>query len=149
MNTRVGRNELCPCGSGRKFKQCHGAVGSVGTPPEVPDRQQLDALVGLLQHGRPEQAEAQAQVLLGRYADAGILWKVLSVAQLRQKKDALAALRRAAALLPEDHEAHGNLGSALYGRGQWSEALASLERALALRPRDVETLVDAANVQRA
>jgi hypothetical protein len=20
----VGRNELCPCGSGRKFKQCHG-----------------------------------------------------------------------------------------------------------------------------
>lgn len=20
----VGRNDLCPCGSGRKFKQCHG-----------------------------------------------------------------------------------------------------------------------------
>ncbi|WP_017934844.1 preprotein translocase subunit SecA [Nocardioides sp. Iso805N] len=23
----VGRNEQCPCGSGKKFKQCHGAVG--------------------------------------------------------------------------------------------------------------------------
>ncbi len=23
---KVGRNEPCPCGSGRKFKQCHGAV---------------------------------------------------------------------------------------------------------------------------
>jgi preprotein translocase subunit SecA len=22
--TRVGRNDLCPCGSGRKFKRCHG-----------------------------------------------------------------------------------------------------------------------------
>jgi len=22
---RVGRNELCPCGSGKKFKKCHGA----------------------------------------------------------------------------------------------------------------------------
>jgi preprotein translocase subunit SecA len=22
----VGRNEPCPCGSGKKFKQCHGAV---------------------------------------------------------------------------------------------------------------------------
>ncbi len=21
---KAGRNELCPCGSGRKFKQCHG-----------------------------------------------------------------------------------------------------------------------------
>ena len=24
---KVGRNELCPCGSGKKFKQCHGRVG--------------------------------------------------------------------------------------------------------------------------
>jgi len=23
---KVGRNELCPCGSGRKFKKCHGKV---------------------------------------------------------------------------------------------------------------------------
>ena len=22
---KVGRNEPCPCGSGRKFKRCHGA----------------------------------------------------------------------------------------------------------------------------
>ena len=22
---KVGRNEPCPCGSGRKFKHCHGA----------------------------------------------------------------------------------------------------------------------------
>jgi preprotein translocase subunit SecA len=23
---KVGRNELCPCGSGKKFKHCHGAL---------------------------------------------------------------------------------------------------------------------------
>ena len=23
----VGRNALCPCGSGKKFKKCHGAPG--------------------------------------------------------------------------------------------------------------------------
>jgi preprotein translocase subunit SecA len=22
---KVGRNEACPCGSGKKFKHCHGA----------------------------------------------------------------------------------------------------------------------------
>jgi hypothetical protein len=24
---KVGRNDPCPCGSGRKFKKCHGAEG--------------------------------------------------------------------------------------------------------------------------
>ena len=23
---KVGRNEACPCGSGKKFKQCHGKL---------------------------------------------------------------------------------------------------------------------------
>ena len=23
---KVGRNEKCPCGSGKKFKQCHGKI---------------------------------------------------------------------------------------------------------------------------
>ncbi|WP_227658808.1 SEC-C metal-binding domain-containing protein [Streptococcus pseudopneumoniae] len=22
--SQIGRNELCPCGSGKKFKNCHG-----------------------------------------------------------------------------------------------------------------------------
>jgi preprotein translocase subunit SecA len=26
---KVGRNELCPCGSGKKFKHCHGTLTSV------------------------------------------------------------------------------------------------------------------------
>ncbi len=27
---KIGRNDLCPCGSGKKFKKC---CGSDGTPP--------------------------------------------------------------------------------------------------------------------
>jgi preprotein translocase subunit SecA len=27
FGTKVGRNDPCPCGSGRKFKQCHGRLG--------------------------------------------------------------------------------------------------------------------------
>jgi preprotein translocase subunit SecA len=23
---KVGRNDLCPCGSGKKYKKCHGAA---------------------------------------------------------------------------------------------------------------------------
>jgi preprotein translocase subunit SecA len=25
---KVGRNDLCPCGSGKKYKKCHGATAS-------------------------------------------------------------------------------------------------------------------------
>ena len=24
--TKIGRNDLCPCGSGKKYKQCHGKL---------------------------------------------------------------------------------------------------------------------------
>jgi preprotein translocase subunit SecA len=27
LGTKVGRNDPCPCGSGRKYKQCHGRLG--------------------------------------------------------------------------------------------------------------------------
>ncbi|MYL02335.1 MAG: hypothetical protein F4013_11765, partial [Gammaproteobacteria bacterium] len=25
---RVGRNDPCPCGSGKKYKRCHGAISA-------------------------------------------------------------------------------------------------------------------------
>jgi preprotein translocase subunit SecA len=30
QDRKVGRNEPCPCGSGKKFKHCHGALSSAG-----------------------------------------------------------------------------------------------------------------------
>jgi SEC-C motif len=30
---RVGRNKPCPCGSGRKYKHCHGVEGNIGAIP--------------------------------------------------------------------------------------------------------------------
>ncbi len=95
--------------------------------------------------GRYREAGAQAQSLIHEYPQAGILWKILGVAQRRQGEDALVALQKAAELMPEDAEAHGNLGSALCDLGRWAEALVSLRRALGIRPQDVGALVDAAN----
>jgi hypothetical protein len=28
VRAKIGRNERCPCGSGRKYKHCHGSAGS-------------------------------------------------------------------------------------------------------------------------
>ena len=27
-DAKVGRNDICPCGSGKKFKKCHGATAA-------------------------------------------------------------------------------------------------------------------------
>ena len=33
---KIGRNEACPCGSGRKFKNCHGGLGETGWSRQPP-----------------------------------------------------------------------------------------------------------------
>jgi tetratricopeptide (TPR) repeat protein len=109
----------------------------------------IGALVALVEQNRPSEAERRARSLLATHPNAGMLWKILSVALLRQDKDALQALRRTVELMPQDAEAHGNLAVALRDRGQWAAALASWHRALAIQPHDVETLVDAADAARA
>jgi tetratricopeptide (TPR) repeat protein len=110
-----------------------------------PSPAELGALVVLIDRGRMEEAEQGSRKLLAAFPDSGLLWKVLGVALLRQGKDALQALRKTSELLPDDAEAHANLGAALHDRGQWADALGSLGRALDIQPRNAQTLVDAAN----
>jgi tetratricopeptide (TPR) repeat protein len=149
MSPIPGRNQPCYCGSGRKFKHCHGALGAVATPPQTPGVEEIGTLVALIEHNRLSEAESQAHAALAAYPDAGIVWKVLSVALVRQGKEALPALRRAAELMPDDAEAQRNLGAALHDEGQWSAALESLQRSLALEPENPDALSDAADALRA
>ena len=138
-----GRNDSCPCGSGRKFKNCCGALRTpvahaTSAAPRTPDLKDIGELVGLLNANRLPDVERGSQALLAVHAEAGIVWKILSVALVRQGKDALQALRRAAELMPNDPEAQSNLGAALRDQGRWAEARDCLKRALALQPDDAE-----------
>ena len=113
------------------------------------DTREIGALVALVNQDRLSEAERGARTLLTVHPDAGMLWKILSVALLRQGKDALQALRKTAELMPQDAEAHRNLGAAFHDRGQWTLELESLRQALALAPHDADCLVEAADVMRA
>src|SRR5262249_15350402 len=146
---RPGRNDPCPCASGKKFKHCCGrplasASGAAAVEPE-----EIGKRVGMVHAGRLQQAEERASTLLRAQPAAGMLWKILSIARLRQGKDALDALRRAAQLLAEDAEAHANLGSELHSRGEWAAARSSLRRSLELEPRNADALIEAADAERA
>ncbi len=154
---KAGRNDPCPCGSGRKFKHCCGALAAASqdavaaAPPPAPSapaaqrEPDLAALLALLRQGRLAEVETSASRLLEHDAESGTVWKILGVARARQGRDALPALRKAAQLLPTDAEAHRNLGAVLREQGQLEEAFASLERVLAIEPYDLPVLVAAAD----
>ena len=144
-----GRNDPCPCGSGRRFKHCCGRPLPHAAEAAELDASEIGALVGMVNAGRLQETEVRANALLRLQPGAGILWKILSVALLRQHKDALPALRRAAELMPLDAEAHGNLGSELRSRGDWGGALTSLRRSLELEPRNPDALIEAGDAARA
>jgi len=105
-------------------------------------------LINLLNQQRLPEAEAGAQAALSTQANCGILWKILSVALVRQNKEALTALRRAADLLPDDLEAQSNLASALHARGEWAAALPYLQRISSVNPGNSDVLVELADCLR-
>ena len=108
----------------------------------------ISALVTLINQDRVAEAERSARTLLRAYPTAGMLWKVLSVALLRQNKTALSELHKTVELLPDDAEAHRNLATALQDQQQWEAALASFQRALELKPDDADGLLETGDVLR-
>jgi tetratricopeptide (TPR) repeat protein len=119
LTTKVGRNDPCPCGSGRKYKQCcqrkdSGAwtAADAAAQPSAADRRALGALL----------SDASRHAKAGRW------------------REAVAAFAELARRVPNRAEAHANLGVAYLRLGRHAEAAASLERAVELRPGDERAL---------
>ncbi|MEO7327771.1 MAG: SEC-C domain-containing protein, partial [Minicystis sp.] len=69
----VGRNEPCPCGSGRKYKKCCLATGGPGAGYTVADRE--TALQRLLGAIHPEDLDAARAYLWGEHLPLLDQWK--------------------------------------------------------------------------
>jgi glycosyltransferase involved in cell wall biosynthesis len=95
----VGRNEPCPCGSGRRYKDCHGTLGAPA--PTVSDGRLADA-TQRLRAGDIDGAEAMArEILSARPGNADALHILGLCAYERGRVDeALRALLAAAKALP-------------------------------------------------
>jgi tetratricopeptide (TPR) repeat protein len=142
---KPGRNDPCPCGSGRKFKACCGQIAS-GVVAGSATPAELSQLAALVNSRRYADLESKSLALLAQYPDAGPVWQLLALSQGKQGKDALVALQRAATLVPKDAAAHNNLGNALALLGRFDDALASYRQALSLRPDFAEAHNNLGNV---
>ena len=88
----------------------------------------------MLRKGHGEALESSLRTLLAEHSNRGELWHLLGLALRAQGKSGLDALKYALTLLPEDAEAHVNLGNELGRLGRLSDAITMYERALTLRP---------------
>jgi tetratricopeptide (TPR) repeat protein len=140
----VGRNDPCPCGSGKRYKQCHGALGNAAQPapparasPPASSAQSL-AQRGLAAHQRGDLAAAERDYRAALALDAGhpLAMHFLGVVTY-QRGDAAVALpllERSAALVPDEPEFHNNVGLALAALDRNDAAVDAYRRALALKP---------------
>ena len=133
----AGRNDPCPCGSGKKYKQCHGALGAAAPAPSA------DALAqaGLTLHQRGDLpgAEAKYRAALAADADHAVALHYLGVIHYQSGRldEALPLLARTVERVPGEPEFHNNLGLALAALDRNDDAIAAFRAALALKPDHV------------
>jgi tetratricopeptide (TPR) repeat protein len=106
----------------------------------------VDRLADLLDRGRPSEAEHAARTLLKELPHAGLLWKMLGLALMRQGKDPLAALQRAAELMPNDADALLYAGDAMRDHGRLREAGTFYQRAVRQNPHLIEAHNNLGNI---
>ena len=136
----VGRNDPCPCGSGKRYKQCHGAAGGAATTAAVAPPPSPDALAtrGMQAHQRGDLAAAERdyRAALATAPEHPAALHYLGVIHYQRNRfaEALPLLERAVALVPEEPEFHNNLGLTLAAADRTEEAIAQFRQALARKP---------------
>jgi predicted O-linked N-acetylglucosamine transferase (SPINDLY family) len=114
-------------------------------------RREETALLGALRAGNWTEVEARARALIERFPDRGLAFKTLGavLAARGSLGEAVDAMKRSVALLPEDAEARANLGSTLIKHECYEEAESILRQALQLDPKFTAAYVELADAYQA
>jgi tetratricopeptide (TPR) repeat protein len=129
----IRRNTPCPCGSGRRYKDCHGRLAGEEQPPNALVRSALAAH----QQGRIDEAERIYREILEREPGHAIATHYLGLAAW-QRGDVAAGERLMRASLDRDAsiaDFHNNLGLLLRDTGRIDAAIACFRRTLEVDAR--------------
>lgn len=126
----VGRNDPCPCGSGKRYKQCHGAAATISGAAVTTE------------HAAATPTTDQAAVATGHTTPTGTPNHTVERGIQAHRANDLDAAERcyrdALAMAPDHPFALHYLGVVLYQRSRVIEAMPLLDRAVALLPREPE-----------
>ena len=134
----VGRNDPCPCGSGKRYKQCHGAFASatVASAAARDAAALVSRALAAHQEGALADAERDYRAALRMQPDHPVAMHYLGVLAYQggDLSTALPLLQRSTATTSHEAEFHNNYGLALAAADRTDDALAEYRRAVALRP---------------
>lgn len=153
---KPGRNETCPCGSGKKYKQCclqrtSAPVNTTSTKAGSKAFHIPSAIQAGLEHhqsGRLQQASAIYQQILQiepNHPDALHFLGVLS-SQTGNNDMAASCLQKAIAVKPDLIGAHNDLGNVFHMQGKLGEAAACYRKVLTLNPGYIEAHNNLGNI---
>jgi len=129
------RNELCSCGSGKKYKKC--CMGKLSSAPNIVTLS-ADQLVqaGLVHHqaGRLTRANEAYQQALKQNPDHPDALHLLGMIahQIGDHPLAVELINRAIGFSPKSPDFYCNLGTVLQAQGKFDEAIKSFCQALAI-----------------
>lgn len=132
----ASRNEACPCGSGRRYKHCHGAVHAESAPGAAAIAPKLAQALQLHERGQADAALSIYHDVLTQQPDNPTAQHYVGVIHYQRKNpvEALPLLERSVAMQPEEPEFRNNLGLALAAVDRDDDAVAQYRAALALKP---------------
>ena len=143
MTNKIGRNDPCPCGSGKKYKQCCEATGGVPQPTVSNHFNPQHALqTAMVQHqaGNLQAAESLYKQVLQTTPNQPDALHLLGLIakQKGDLKTAVQLMRKSLSVNPNYVEAYVNLGATLQEQDNLAEAADCYRKALALRPNYAE-----------
>ena len=143
LSAATRRNEPCPCGSGKRYKDCHGSFADAAAAVASGTRDGNDALIrraaDALQHSDFTGAIAFCEQMLARASTTAEAWRILARAQVGAGRidAARQSARKAIDLDGRDVDAWNVLGLATEAADP-AQALAAWGKAAALAPAHPE-----------
>jgi protein O-GlcNAc transferase len=132
--TAIARNAPCPCGSGRRYKDCHGSLQAGRVPPASADALLHEAQIAFAA-GHHQDAAASLQRLLEIAPDNVAAWNLLGrCLEPTDEVAASAAWWQALDVDPQNAEASFYLGNRMREHGEHVAAIIHYERALSSAP---------------
>lgn len=143
LNTKVGRNDSCICGSGRKFKHCCG----VHADQKQTNAEETPKIARLIREGNILLSQNLLSDAISCFNEAIKLdsgrpesWACLGYAldSAGQYGKAIEAYRQALEIRPNFFRVHNNLGLSFQATNQYEAAEESFRQAISIEPGYIE-----------
>ncbi|MEQ1594550.1 MAG: DUF5672 family protein [Casimicrobium sp.] len=140
----ASRNDLCPCGSGKRYKACHGLLGAAAPAANAPLN-----IEGVISEALALHEQGNIQAAVERYArvlqqqpenPTALHYAGLSQYQAGQPSTALELMWRSVKLADHEPEFFSNISAAAWTAGRYDEGKWAAERALTLNSEHIGAL---------